>query len=204
MKLLPLIFAAFCLLSPVAAGGTDSFTDHFNSQDLNPVWDIKSRNGGYFINDWADSSLVLVSEKVEEGVYLNYAREIGDQDAAIEVRIDTSYLTDNISIGFADQVMVPDDNEEVNSHLLADISVVGNGWWTYPDDGLKEGKFQKGWHIFSLKIDDKFIETSVDGNYIGRKTRRPGPAYFCISGDAYTNYYTAKVIIDYIKINYGK
>ncbi len=204
MKLSPLIFIIFCSFSPVAAGETGLFIDHFNSRDLSSGWDIKPRNGGYFINDWAGSRLILVSSKVEEGVYLNYAREITDQNATFEVKLDTSYLTDDINVGFSDQIMTPGDNEEVGTHILGGIAIVSGGWWTHTEEGLKEGKFQKGWHVFSLKVNGKFIESCIDGVYIGKRARRAGPVYFYISGDACTNYYTAKVIIDYIKISYGK
>lgn len=146
---------------------------------------------------------MLISSRIEEGVYLNYNREINERDnVTFEAKLDTSDLTDDISIGFADQIMTPADNGELATHILWGVAIVRGGWWTRAEDGLREGKFQKGWHIFSLKIDASFIELCIDGVYVGRKKSPSKPVYFCISSDAYTNYYTAKTAIDYIRVNY--
>ncbi|MFH1855626.1 MAG: hypothetical protein ABH836_00160 [Candidatus Omnitrophota bacterium] len=180
-----------------------SFVDEFNSPKLNSVWNIKARNGGCFINDWRSGRLMLISSRVEEGVYLNYNREINERDkVTFEAKLDTSDLTDDINIGFADQIMTPADSGELAKHILWGVAIVRGGWWTRVEDGFKEGKFQKGWHVFSLKIDTSFIELCIDGVYVGRKKSPPKPLYFYINGDGTTNYYTAKTAIDYIRVNY--
>ena len=203
--------AFFTLLVLVQLSIAD-IVDEFNSPKLDEnIWDMKAVGNASFEID--DGILIMTSPNVDSGIMLYCPINFEDVDVTFEVKLETSGLVDNITVGFIAEVMEPQINTDINNHWEANFFFVPANWYIKQDPvviGEKppnppelQGPFDIGWN--TVKIDSSESKGTItfflNGEEVGQVDKNPDVVgrYFYVTCDPYTTHYTGEVSIDYIK-----
>ncbi len=188
--------------------------DEFDAPKLDEkLWQMEAVGKASF--EIEDGILVMSSPTVDSGIMLYSPVNFEDVDVTFEVKLETSGLVDNITVGFIAEVMEPQINTDINNHWEANFFFVPANWYIKQDPvviGEKPpnppdllGPFDIGWN--TVKIDSSETRGKItfflNGEEVGEVDKNPDveERYFYITSDPYTSHYTGDVLIEYIKIS---
>jgi len=186
--------------------------DEFDLPKLNEeLWDMMVvGNASYEIND---GILTMISPGVDSGAMVYYPMDVDDVDITFEVKLDTSEVVDNITIGFIAELMEPQINTDINNHWEANFFFVPANWYVKqdpvvigqkpPNPGI-EGPFDPGWNTVRIESSETKgkITFFLNGDEVGEVDKNPDveSRYFYVTCDPYTSHYSGVVDIEYIKM----
>ena len=196
------LFMFECLIfASSALPGT--LREEFDSPKLNEnFWAIFATKGASW--NIKDGKLTMTSPSVPDGIALNYIHEIPDVDVTCEASIQCESGRGKFS--FADWVVKPGVNTDLNPHLLAQMTIEPTRLRVYKDlqpaenvadTVVEQGKFI----VYKFEIKSRTITASADGKEVAKFPKVAKSRYLFITPDEYTSHYSGTFIIDYIEIS---
>lgn len=207
------LLSIFCVFPISVQVSMAEVVEEFDLPRLNEeLWDMQIVGDAEF--EISDGILTMTSPSVDSGAMVYYPVNVEDVDITFEVKLDTSGVVDNITVGFIADLMEPQINTDINNHWEANFFFVPANWYIKQDPvviGEKppnppelQGPYDLGWNV--VKIDSSESKSTItfflNGEEVGEveKNQEVQSRYFYITCDPYTSHYTGAVAIDYIKI----
>ncbi|MFC1717487.1 hypothetical protein ACFL6S_27750 [Candidatus Poribacteria bacterium] len=208
-----LLFVFLVSLANVQSLGAEAI-DEFDLPKLNEeLWEMMTV--GNASSKIEDGILTMTSPGVDSGAMVYYPVDVENVDITFEVKLDTSGLVDNITVGFIAELMEPQVNTDINNHWEANFFFVPANWYIKQDPvviGQKppnpagmEGPFDPGWNVVKIDCSESKgkITFFLNDEEVGEVDKNPDvkSRYFYVTCDPYTSHYSGEVAIEYIKMS---
>ena len=178
--------------------------EEFDSPELDPnLWEITTAGDASYEID--NGKLILISDGVQDGIFLYYKRKIGKEDIAFEITLDPFGIKDAGAIGFTKELLTPTVNTDVNPQFIATfMGVKPIGCYLMDETGQAQlalsADYDAEQHIFRTEIAGDKITFSIDQEDVGELKREVPERYFMITPDPYTSHYAGSISIESIRI----
>jgi hypothetical protein len=207
-----LLFVFLISLAIVQSSAAE-VVDEFDSPALDEeLWEIKVAGKASF--EISDGALEMSSPAVESGIILYYPVNVEDVDITFEVKLDSSRMGENLTVGFISEPLEPQINTEINNNLEATFYFVAGNWYVKqdpvvigekpPNPGI-EGPYDLGWNTVTIDSSESKgkITFFLNGEEVGEvdKNKDVKTRYLYITCDPYISHYTGETSIEYIKIS---